>query len=66
MAFYITKPSLISDSIILYYKGDNRWSDLPNDKVTYETESEARSIIESPGRYSIDNGGFTRSTIVSE
>ena len=52
MAFYITKPSLISDSIILYYKGDNRWSDSPNDKVTYETESEARSVIESPGRYS--------------
>lgn len=66
MAFYITKPSLISDSITLYYKGDNRWSDSSDDKVTYETESEARSIIESPGRYSIDNGGFTRSTIVSE
>lgn len=66
MAFYITKPSIISDSITLYYKGDNRWSDSSDDKVTYETESEARSIIESPGRYSIDNGGFTRSTIVSE
>jgi hypothetical protein len=63
MAFFITKPSLVSESITLYYKGGNRWSDNPSDKITYETESEASSICSNPDG---SNGGFKGSIVVSE
>ena len=63
MAYYITKPASIDSSITLYFKGDNRWSDNPEGKVTYETEELANSAKDnSDGR----NGGFIGSTVVSE
>ena len=63
MAYYITKPASIDSSITLYFKGDNRWSDNPEGKVTYETEEIANSAKANPdGR----NGGFNGSTVVSE
>jgi len=63
MAFYITKPSLVSDSLTLYYKGGNRWSDKSSEKITYETEELAQAVCANPEG---SNGGFTRSTVVSE
>ena len=63
MAYYITKPSLISNDITLFYKGGSRWSDNINEKLTYDTEAEALHVCANPdGR----NGGFTNSTVLSE
>ena len=63
MAYYITKPASIDPSITLYFKGDNRWSDDPEGKITYATEELANSAKANPdGR----NGGFIGSTVVSE
>jgi len=63
MAYYITKPASIDKSITLYFVGENRWSDNPSNKITYETEEIANSAIANPdGR----NGGFSGSTVVSE
>ena len=63
MAYYITKPASIDSSITLYFKGDNRWSDDPTGKVTYETEELANSAKANPDGM---NGGFTGATVVSE
>ena len=63
MAYYLTKPASIDPDITLYFKGENRWSDDPSGKMTYETEELANSAKANPdGR----NGGFNGSTVVSE
>jgi|TARA_Y100000289_G_C3875580_1_gene125876 hypothetical protein len=63
MAYYITKPASIDKSITLYFVGENRWSDNPSNKITYETEEIANSAKANPDG---TNGGFTGSTVVSE
>tara|TARA_R100001460_G_scaffold27377_1_gene55166 strand:- start:485 stop:676 length:192 start_codon:yes stop_codon:yes gene_type:complete len=60
MAYYITKPASIDNSITLYFVGDNRWSDDASKKLTYATEEEANAAKANPdGR----NGGFTGSSL---
>ena len=63
MAYYITKPFSLNPDRVLYFVGDNRWSDDPTNKITYETEELANSAKANPDG---KNGGFMGSTVVSE
>jgi len=62
MAYYITKSSLINGST-MYYKGNRHWSDQPDGKKIYATESDADAEIANTDG---TNGGWTGAQIVSE
>ena len=64
MSFYLKKkPSIISESITLYYTGNNRWSDNAENKIAFETRDEAEEHISNPDG---KNGGFTNCVIFSD
>lgn len=63
MTYYIQKPSLVDNNIIVYYAGNHRWTDDPSQKITFATEDGANSLISNPDG---TNGGWSNSTVVSE
>jgi hypothetical protein len=63
MAYYIKRQSLVDSSIMVYYIGDNRWSDDPSQKIEFESEEEVIELMHNPdGR----NGGWGNAIIISE
>ena len=63
MAYYIKRQSLVDSSIMVYYIGDNRWSDDPSQKIEFESEEEVIELMHNPdGR----NGGWGNPIIICE
>ena len=61
MAFHIKKPSALIADVTVYYKDDNRWTDIFDDRKTYDTDPSALLVNEDG-----TNGGFTGATVVDE
>ena len=53
----------MSESITLYYTGNNRWSDNAENKIAFETRDEVEEHISNPDG---KNGGFTNCVIFSD
>lgn len=63
MAYYISKPSCINPDIVVYYAGNNRWTDDASQKVILPTQKDASDLIANlDGK----NGGWTGSNIILE
>ena len=63
MAYHIKKSSVLSTSKTVYYKGNSSWSDAYADRKTYSAEADANAeIVNTDGK----NGGFSRSTVITE
>jgi len=43
MAYHIKKSSIISSVGTVYYKGDNIWDEIYDNRKTYDTEAEAKA-----------------------
>jgi len=61
MAFHIKKPSTLIAEVTVYYKDDNRWTDIFDDRKTYDTDPSALLVNEDG-----TNGGFTGAIVVDE
>lgn len=62
MGYYITKPNSLTGET-MYYEGNRRWSDQPNNKKIYAFDVEVSGkIVNIDGK----NGGWTGAQIVSE
>ena len=74
MAFHLKKPGSILNAgfDVMYYKGDNKWTNTYSERKIYENRSELESLIAPTTRRIGDkdisnaNGAFKNSTIVSE
>lgn len=63
MSFYIQKPSLLDQNIVVYYAGNKRWTDDPSQKALFATEEGAAAVMENnDGK----NGGWKGGTIICE
>lgn len=69
-SWHITRPSILNTSSVMYYVGDDRWSDDPADRKNFTTKTAATNLI-APTTRTIGgaeipnaNGGFKNATIV--
>jgi|TARA_B100002019_G_C21048178_1_gene487869 hypothetical protein len=63
MPYHIKKPSILNSSVTLYYAGNRRWVDEFAQRVQYDTETEANTLMNNPDG---KNGGWTGASVVSE
>ena len=63
MPFHIKKNSVLINSKTVFYTGISKWSEAYSERISYVSESDAKSQIANPDG---KNGGFTGSTIVEE
>ena len=63
MPYHIKKPSILNSSVTLYYAGNRRWVDEFAQRVQYDTENEANTLMNNPDG---KNGGWTGASVVSE
>lgn len=61
MPYHIKKPSVLKAGATVYYTGENRWTETFSNRKIY-TEDPTALIDNTNG----NNGGFARSTVVSE
>tara|TARA_B100000902_G_scaffold102497_1_gene104930 strand:+ start:443 stop:628 length:186 start_codon:yes stop_codon:yes gene_type:complete len=61
MPYYIKKPSVLKDGTEVYYIGNSKWTETFADRKVY-TEDPTAITVNTDGT----NGGFKKSTVVSE
>lgn len=61
MPYHIKRPSVLKAGTMVYYTGENRWTETFSDRKIY-TENPTDLTDNTNG----NNSGFARSTVVSE
>tara|TARA_A100001201_G_scaffold112883_1_gene96744 strand:- start:299 stop:484 length:186 start_codon:yes stop_codon:yes gene_type:complete len=61
MPYHIKKPSVLKDGRDVYYTGENRWTDVFDNRKVY-SEDPTAITANTDG----SNGAFKNSTVVSE
>ena len=61
--YHIEKNSTIDPSIVVYYVGENRWSDDYSQRSKFTSESAAQSLMDNPDG---KNGGWSGASIIRE
>ena len=63
MPYHIKKPSLVDESITVFYAGNRRWTDIYEDRIQYADEAAANAVMNNPDG---KNGGWRKATVHAE